>query len=209
MQRFARFTRSLDRFGIWATAYTVVSGLLTWVWSQTRFLGEIAWPEFTILGLASALAVMLGITSSLALWRKFHPLSTAEAAKHEPPMTQDQAKRLVENVDRLDLVHQELVEKFKERLVSEDKPIAAIDAETAKLQEFAVIAQRMSQRASDDVGAHTSIVSGQITEECRSGTREVIDVMSACLNELHAELAEIKVALYPRQLPSGTESEAP
>ncbi|MCB2057166.1 MAG: hypothetical protein H6916_12895 [Novosphingobium sp.] len=74
MRWFSKTTKKLDRLGIWAGAYTMLSGVLSWVWSQVSAFGEMNWPEAILLGLACGLFLMLGITSSLALWRKFRPL---------------------------------------------------------------------------------------------------------------------------------------
>ena len=93
---FKIFDKGVDRFGYWIGGYTILSGLLSWLGKQLKFLELYGWPEAIVLGLGFAciLMLVLAVTFSVTLsaWRFFRPLKETTSQ----PSQQDLARALSE-----------------------------------------------------------------------------------------------------------------
>lgn len=84
--------RAIDRAVYWAGAYSLVSGIFSWVGSKLQFLQPYGWPEHVMFGVAVAAILFLVLSAGLVAWRYFkpvpavaHPVETAPEPRTPAP----------------------------------------------------------------------------------------------------------------------------
>ncbi|GAA5054290.1 hypothetical protein GCM10023208_16970 [Erythrobacter westpacificensis] len=83
MDRFSKVDKAVDRFGYWIGAYTIMTGVFSWIAKQMDAYA-LGWPEAFFIGLFSAGFVVLIVSAGLIGWRFFNPLSPPIGNSSEP-----------------------------------------------------------------------------------------------------------------------------
>jgi hypothetical protein len=79
LKNFPRIDENVNRLGYWVSFFGLVSAAMSWAAGYVTPLAQYGWGTAVYVGVGAACLIFLALTASLALWRRFYPLTVSSA----------------------------------------------------------------------------------------------------------------------------------
>jgi hypothetical protein len=194
-----------NRFGIWFTAFTAMTGIFGWIASHLIFLRPYGWAEAAFVGLFAALGVVLVLSIGLIALHLFRPLkpdpasTTAAIVPAKKAMPEPELKaRLEQRIDLLQQFQTQKIDRLAETVAGIQNQIA-IDLPNASTVVEAF-------RNLDDA---TELKIRQISQEIQRYSEKLQTLNLDTLNLLTFATDQATLAVLEQQIADGNRLEIP